>query len=108
MPFKIVLTKERGKFQLTIVPDKWEQNTILHWPKRRVEELIEQDLSCPDDSWLTMKCQDKRTGLISEQSAEAELTTMLLESDTDTEGISPQTSKTQIENSVQHCFDEIA
>lgn len=108
MPFKIIQTKERGKFILSIIPDKWEQNTILHWPNRRVEELLEQESSCPDDSWLTMKCQVKRTGLISKQSAEAELANMLQESDTETEGSTPLKSKAKLKNDVQHYFDKIA
>lgn len=108
MPFKIIQTKERGKFILSIIPDKWEQNRILHWPKRRVEDLLEQESSCPDDSWLTMKCQVKRTGLISKQSAEAELANMLQESDTETEGSTPLTSNAKLINVAQHNFDEIA
>lgn len=85
MPYKIVETVEKGKCKLFLVPNNWEQNNILHWPKWKVETLLAAEDSYPDASWHNMKCQVKRTGLLLIANAEAELVKMCQKSDTESE-----------------------
>lgn len=38
MPYKIVQTIERGKAVLVAVPQQWEQDGILYWPRKNSEK----------------------------------------------------------------------
>lgn len=56
MPYKIVQTVEKGKSVLTSIPDTWEDNGILKWPKKKAEKLKKNDNNGPDNSWLKSRC----------------------------------------------------
>lgn len=108
MPYKIVETQEKGKKTLFYVPNDWENNNTLHWPKFKVETLMAIEDSHPDASWSTMKCRVKRTGLVSITSAEEELAKMCAKSDTESE--EPENIKSKNikrDHNVQNYFDEI-
>lgn len=83
--FKIVLTIEKGKKELTIIPTAWEKNGILSWPKAKVEKLIKNEKSEPEENWFHIPCKLKRNYLNSWDVAEEELSRMLHEEDTEQE-----------------------
>lgn len=111
MTFKIVQTLERGKLVLSAVPEKWEQNGILYWPRRKVEDLLKNPFSCPEASWTSIQCVVKRSGISSLESAEREVTQMSSMSDTEEEQNDDviRRGRTSIENiAVQECFNDLA
>ena len=81
--YKIVQTTEKGKSQLCVVPEGWEINGILYWPKNKADRLIKDAKSTPGDNWFEMQCSVKRSNLITFDVAEEELENMLLCEDTD-------------------------
>lgn len=85
MPFKVVQTMERGRLRLTAVPDRWEQNGILFWPKTKQEKLRRQENCDPDSTWTTINCIVKRTNLRTFKDAENEIDIMSDRSDTETD-----------------------
>lgn len=85
MPFKVVQTMERGRLRLTAVPDQWEQNGTLFWPKNKQEKLRRQENCNPDQTWTTINCIVKRTNLRTFKDAENEIDAMSDRSDTETD-----------------------
>lgn len=85
MPFKVVQTMERGRLRLTAVPDRWEQNGTLFWPKNKQEKLRRQENCDPDETWTTINCIVKRTNLRTFKDAENEIDVMSDRSDTETD-----------------------
>lgn len=61
MPFKVVQTIERGETCLTVVPSSWEENGILHWPRKNaVAKLSLEEYSEPSPKWEKINCVKKR------------------------------------------------
>lgn len=87
--YKIVETIEKGSKQLTVVPQAWEQEGILFWPKMKAEKLIKIGTSIPEDSWFQMSCKLKRRELETYETAEKELRAMLKKEDS-TESEEPE------------------
>ncbi|CAH0407519.1 unnamed protein product [Chilo suppressalis] len=85
MPFKVIQTIENGQLKLTAVPDQWEHNNILFWPKKAAEKLRRQENSPPSISWDTMPCHVKRTNLRTFQEAVDEIDAMSDRSETETD-----------------------
>lgn len=79
--YKIVETIERGSKQLTVVPQAWEKQGVLFWPKMKTEKLIKIGTSIPEDSWFQMGCKLKRKELETYETAEQELRAMLKKED---------------------------
>ncbi|XP_062554531.1 uncharacterized protein LOC134219712 [Armigeres subalbatus] len=64
MPFKIVQTVEKGELCLSVVPSKWEEDGILHWPKKSVvARLCHDENSVPESNWEKLNCVLKRQNL---------------------------------------------
>lgn len=80
--YKIIQTVENGKPQLCIVPESWEMNGILFWPKSKADKLVKDPQSMPGQGWFEMPCQCKRKMLSSMELAEQELKKMLQSQDT--------------------------
>lgn len=85
MPYKIVQTREKGQTILVIIPSLWEKNGSLWWPPKKTQnKLIKDEQSKPDKTeWKLMDCILKRNNLRTYQLAEAELSIMEGNSDTD-------------------------
>lgn len=85
MPYKIVQTIEKGKSVLTAVPESWEQDGVLKWPKKVKEERLKvSEDSCPLDDWWKFNCIVKRKDIISYDAAQREINRMCMYSDTET------------------------
>lgn len=83
MPFKIVQTVEKGELCLCVVPSRWEQDGVLHWPKKTaLARLCQDESSSPFPNWDKMDCVLKRE-LPTYSAAQKEMDRM--ESITDTE-----------------------
>ncbi|KAJ8729031.1 hypothetical protein PYW07_006727 [Mythimna separata] len=100
MPYKIVQTIERGKTILVIVPSLWEENGNLWWPPKKTQyKLMKDEQSKPDKKeWKLMDCILKRNNILTYQQAEAELSIMEDNSDTDvndTGMVAPRTTVVQ-------------
>lgn len=103
MPYKIVQTIERGETCLTVIPSGWEENGILHWPKKNaVAKLSLEEFSRPSPKWERINCVKKRE-FKTRAEAESELEKMECVSDTEADDTShpppskkvcPETSQT--------------
>lgn len=82
MPFKVVQTSERGKTLLSCVPQKWESDGILMWPRSKADKLLKAEESTPNEEWLSMTCTVKRNNL---SYHEAQLAMNLMSDYTDTD-----------------------
>ncbi|CAG9790335.1 unnamed protein product [Diatraea saccharalis] len=85
MPFKVMQTMERGCLRLTTVPEQWEKNCILLWPKTNAEKLRRRENCYPDPTWTAFNCILKRNHLRSFKDAENQIDAMSNRSDTETE-----------------------
>ena len=82
MPYKVVLTIEKGKSVLTSVPESWEKNGILFWPPKNATEKIKQE-AYPQDDWKSINCVVKRKNVVTFENAEEEIDRMCEHSDTE-------------------------
>lgn len=89
--FKIVQTKEGNDKKLCIVPSAWENGGILKWPPINTtktssvglaRKMLNDINSVPGHDWLDIECSLKREKLLSKKVAEAELKSMMPDSDT--------------------------
>ncbi|XP_061716896.1 uncharacterized protein LOC133524770 [Cydia pomonella] len=85
MPFKVIQTMERGCLRLTTVPEQWEKNGTLFWPKTNAEKLRRRENCYPDPTWRTFNCILKRSHLPIFKDAENQIDAMSDRSDTETE-----------------------
>ncbi|KAL4714559.1 hypothetical protein ACJJTC_006605 [Scirpophaga incertulas] len=111
MPYKIVQTIERGKTILVIVPYLWEENGNLWWPPKKTQcKLIKDEQSKPDQKeWRLMGCILKRNNIRTYQLAEAELSLMEENSDTDVNDAGMNASRTTlVQNQEVMKFETIA
>lgn len=102
--FKIVQTKESGSKKLTIIPQAWEKNERLKWPKSgsisqtKFNKLLMDPNSVPPVEWNEYKCTLKRANL-SMADAKLQLNEMFAQSDThpssDSEMMKPPPSQPQ-------------
>lgn len=83
MPYKIVQTLEKGKSVLTSIPDTWENDGILMWPKKLSEKLRKNEKNYPQDDWLKSNCIVKRRNISTYEEAEQEVENMCKYSDTE-------------------------
>ncbi|XP_055847893.1 uncharacterized protein LOC129913310 [Episyrphus balteatus] len=91
--FKIVATKENGKYLLSAVPRSWEENGSLMWPPRKLKDKAIKNLWDPPgtaaEGWTQHKCQVKRSYIPTYGEALKEIRAMSDMSDTtDCEGSS--------------------
>lgn len=84
MPFKIIQTKEQNRVQLITVPSSWEQDSVLRWPKQ-AWKFIKDNETVPQADWSSLPCSLKRSDIKTYQEAEKEISTMLMQSDTEEE-----------------------
>lgn len=96
MPYKIVQTVEKEKCTLFFVPNNWERNNLLHWPKWKMETLLASEESYPNASWHRYyEMPSKKDGVI--VNAEAELANMCQKRDTNSKEFGSQMSlKSQV------------
>lgn len=85
MPFKVVQTMERGRLRLTAVPDRWERDGMLFWPKNKQDKLRRVENCDPDQTWTPINCIVKRNNLRTFKDAENEIDAMSDRSDTETD-----------------------
>ena len=83
--FKIVQTLEKGRTELTIVPEQWEQCGILFWPKKFAYKFQRDPESTPESNWISLPFKLKRNFLKSYEDAEIELDRMIDGEDTEKE-----------------------
>lgn len=68
MPFKIVQTRESNHILLSVVPDRWELDGKLKWPKSSEIKIKKSAFTAmqrdentvPGDNWTAIKCRLKR------------------------------------------------
>lgn len=66
MPFKLVQTKEKSRILLSIVPQRWEANNTLKWPKTgqvkksEFNSMLRDENSSPGENWMEVNCRVKR------------------------------------------------
>lgn len=87
--FKIVSTRAKGKFFLSVVPHKWENNGVLKWPEGSqisavaFKAMLMDGTSQPMVDWKEHTCTLKRHSLLTYNEAVQLSKTMGFESDTD-------------------------
>lgn len=108
MPFKIVNTIEKGKSVLTTVPNEWEKDGHLYWPRinsMKADKLRRSEYSKPEEDWKITNCILKRQNLKSFDVAEFEVEKMCPNSDTETD--SEREKKTVKNKELPLAFDKI-
>ncbi|KAL4702371.1 hypothetical protein ACJJTC_018283 [Scirpophaga incertulas] len=110
MPYKIVQTIEKGRPVLTAVPDGWEINGTLFWPKKH-EKLRRIEYSKPETNWRPINCILKRSNLSSFSQAEHEINSMSNASDTETDNDNVSHTKNHNKMNIsnfQQAFNDMA
>lgn len=83
MPFKIVQTIEKGNAVLSCVPQEWERDGILYWPRKQQYRLQREEPSQPDEHWQQFNCILKRQNVQSYRDGINEIDIMSNDSETD-------------------------